>query len=261
MIRYSVCQTIVCTTALISELIKLEFDMKLQNQFSMVSEVAEFNCSVHSSFSPTFLWRFAKEGSSVSEIIAVESGSLSSNFSLRNGPRNSVLIVKNVQLSSRGTYTCIVSDNIDTIEAEAMLDLQSKIIKYITIDVVNISSSNLVPPSNLEIVGSNTLGELDTLTLRCSVNAYPATTLIWLKRRSTEEVKVIINSSRTSIINKSSRVSQDGLLISSQSMLAIRNVLSDDSGDYVCEADSRALIAPLTTDVTVNITCKICYST
>ena len=108
----------------------------------------------------------------------------------------------------------------------------------------------IVPSSDLEIQGSSsTLGELDKVTIECSVTANPPANVIWLKR-TTGGIKKLINTSRTSITCNLVFTLRGPVTVST---LVIGNVEAADSGDYVCEARNSHSSPIVSTNFSVSI--------
>ena len=102
--------------------------------------------------------------------------------------------------------------------------------------------------SYVDLTGTNSLEELETLTLHCTAN--PPASISWLKRTS-KGIKTISTSSRITISTQET-TTKNGLSIT-HSTLMIRDVTEVDSADYVCEADNGAESIPTAKSLLVNI--------
>lgn len=108
----------------------LNFITSPHNLFIDQSRRAEFQCSVHSTLIPTFIWRFTRKGFTEAEIIANGSDPLSTDYFIIAGQRSQVLIITDVQWRHGGVYTCIVSSDSHQIQAEASLNVSSECMHY-----------------------------------------------------------------------------------------------------------------------------------
>lgn len=105
-----------------------------------------------------------------------------------------------------------------------------------------------VVKSYVDVTGTSSLEELETLTLHCTAN--PPASISWLKRTS-KGIKTISTSSRITISTQET-TTKNGLSIT-HSTLMIRDVTEVDSADYVCEADNGAESIPTAKSLLVNI--------
>ena len=111
----------------------------------------------------------------------------------------------------------------------------------------------IVPPNNLAIRGSsNTPGELDTVTIECNVTANPPANITWLKRTS-EGIKKLINTSRTSVTHQITSTSRGPVTTST---LVVNSVDATDDGDYVCEARNSPSSPHVSTNFSISIISK-----
>ena len=101
------------------------FNTRPRNITTSPSNRVEFQCSIHSTFTPNFKWNFTRKVSREADITA-ESGTLSVIYSIAHGRRSQVLIIPSVQWRHDGVYTCIASSENSQIKAEANLDVLSK---------------------------------------------------------------------------------------------------------------------------------------
>ena len=90
------------------------------------SRRVEFQCSVHSTLIPSFMWIFTRREASNAEIIANRSSPLAADFSIIANHRSETLIISDVQWKHEGVYTCIVSSDSHQIIAEAYLNVSCK---------------------------------------------------------------------------------------------------------------------------------------
>lgn len=89
----------------------------------------------------------------------------------------------------------------------------------------------IFPPDSLlslEITGGDLVNELDELSLSCSALSSQAAAISWLKR-SEGSVAIILNSTRTSIINQ---YRENNTI----SVLTIARTVPSDTGQYICDA-------------------------
>lgn len=101
--------------------------------------------------------------------------------------------------------------------------------------------------SEVTITGRNNLEELDILYLQCT--AIPSASISWLKRNS-DGIKLLTSSKRISISTK--EVAIEGK-VATLGNLTIADVTEDDTGDYLCEAQSGSESISATEDIIVNI--------
>ena len=98
----------------------------------------------------------------------------------------------------------------------------------------------------MEINGNTaTPDEQQTLTIECSVIANPPATFEWSRRSEN-----LPNDSRVSITD---HFTLTGIPTSS-SVLTIKNVTTDDSGDYICTVENSLSPSPLSANFTVTVT-------
>ena len=103
-----------------------DFIIRPHNLIITQSRRAEFQCSVHSTQKPNFMWNFTRIGSSEAEIIVNSSGPLSAEYFIVAGQRSQALVVSKVQWKHVGVYKCIVSLDNHHLAAEGSLNVSSK---------------------------------------------------------------------------------------------------------------------------------------
>ena len=109
------------------------------------SRRVEFQCSIHSTFTPNFKWNFTRKGSRESETIAAVGRAPSAGYSIAHGHRSQVLIIPSVQWRHNGVYICIVSSDSSQIQAEANLNVLSKHYERSIIFIMYISNYIQLP--------------------------------------------------------------------------------------------------------------------
>ena len=82
------------------------------------------------------------------------------------------------------------------------------------------------------VTGNHTVGEMGIISLQCSYAGGPHSMVVWLKR-SEEEVKIVLNSSRV-LVTHQRQTSGDVHVVTSN--LTVHNVSTVDGGEYLCEA-------------------------
>lgn len=92
-----------------------------------LNQTVKLHCSVCPTLTPEFTWGFTPRGGRNVEIIANQSWSLSPEYTITTGHRNQTLTISNAQWSNVGVYVCIASINGTMIQAEADLDVLSKL--------------------------------------------------------------------------------------------------------------------------------------
>ena len=103
-----------------------------------------------------------------------------------------------------------------------------------------------VPVTEVEIRGNtNTPDEQQTLTLECIVIANPLATIQWSK-----ENQSLHNSSRISITYQFNSVEEP----TSTSTLTVREITSEDDGDYICTANNSLSQEHISANFTVFVT-------
>ena len=202
------------------------------NQFRSV----EFQCSVHSTLIPNFMWNFTRKGTSEAKTIANRSRMLSTDYSIIAEQRGQVLIINRVQRKHEGVYKCIVSSNNHQIIAEGNLKVSSKCIPSDN-NMMSSFVSFTVPltQNSLVIIGnSSTPARLDTVTIECNVTTDPPADIEWMER--TSKGKKTLNSTQKTFITHQHTNTSSGPV--ARSILTISNLEVADNGEYICEASN-----------------------
>jgi hypothetical protein len=93
------------------------------NQTADDRNLVKFPCSACSTLEPTIMWTFTRKGSMHSEIIDENSIFVD----ITPGENSLSLIISSVNWTYEGVYRCIISTENNQIEAEASLNVQSKL--------------------------------------------------------------------------------------------------------------------------------------
>ena len=94
-----------------------------QDQTAMDGNFVEFQCSACSTLEPTIVWTFTRKGSMQSEVIDENSTFVDIN----PGENSLSLTINSVNWTYEGVYQCIITTDNDQIEAEASLNVLSKL--------------------------------------------------------------------------------------------------------------------------------------
>ena len=98
------------------------------------------------------------------------------------------------------------------------------------------------------------MAELETLVLYCNATGYPTPRVSWVKRTGIE-IKVLNGLRVTSTTSENVPPANSSALALVTSTLSLTNVTTEDSGVYVCEAnsgDSAGLFGMSSVDVHVS---------
>ena len=98
-----------------------------QDQTVVDGNFVEFRCSACSTLEPTIMWTFTRKGSMQSEVIDENS----TFVDIIPGENSLSLTISNVNWTYEGVYQCIISTENNQIEAEASLNVLSKLF-YVT---------------------------------------------------------------------------------------------------------------------------------
>ena len=94
-----------------------------QDQTAMDGNFVEFQCSACSTLEPTIVWTFTRKGSMQSEVIDENS----TFVDIIPGENSLSLTINSVNWTYEGVYQCIISTENNKIEAEASLNILSKL--------------------------------------------------------------------------------------------------------------------------------------
>ena len=94
-----------------------------EDQTAVDGNFVEFPCSACSTLEPTIMWTFTRKGSMHSEIVDENS----TFVDLIPGENSLSLIINAVNWTYEGVYRCLISTENNQIEAEASLNVQSKL--------------------------------------------------------------------------------------------------------------------------------------
>ena len=100
------------------------------------------------------------------------------------------------------------------------------------------------------VTGNHTVGELGMISLQCSYAGGPRSMIVWLKR-SEEEVKIVLNSSRVLVTHQRQT---NGVVYVVTSNLTVHNVSTVDGGEYLCEATNGISQVSNTVSNYINVT-------
>ena len=95
-----------------------------ENQTSVDGNFVEFPCSTCSTLEPTIMWTFTRKGSMHSEIVDENS----TFVDLIPGENSLSLIINAVNWTYEGVYQCLIFTENNQIEAEASLNVLSKLL-------------------------------------------------------------------------------------------------------------------------------------
>ena len=95
-----------------------------EDQIAVDGNFVEFPCSACSTLEPTIMWTFTRKGSMHSEIVDENS----TFVDLIPGENSLSLIINAVNWTYEGVYRCLISTENNQIEAEASLDVLSKLL-------------------------------------------------------------------------------------------------------------------------------------
>lgn len=85
---------------------------------------AVFECSVSSCSAPIISWEFTRHGTAIAITIADVTGSISPRYHVFYGTESSTLVIDGVQFPvDAGIYTCIVTEQQQTISSSGSLDI------------------------------------------------------------------------------------------------------------------------------------------
>ena len=101
----------------------LVFITKPRNQTAVNGSSVEFQCSACSTLEPTIMWTFTRKGSMISEVI--DENSTFVDITVR--VNSLALTINNVNWTYEGVYQCIIFTENNHIEAEAGLNVLSKL--------------------------------------------------------------------------------------------------------------------------------------
>ena len=94
-----------------------------QDQTAVDRNFVEFQCSACSTLEPTIVWTFTRNGSMQSEVIDENS----TFVDIIPGENSLSLTISSVNWTYEGVYQCIITTDNDQIEAEASLNVLSKL--------------------------------------------------------------------------------------------------------------------------------------
>ena len=94
-----------------------------QDQTAVDGNYVEFHYSACSTLEPTIMWTFTRKGSMQSEVIDENS----TFVDIIPGENSLSLTINNVNWTYEGVYQCIISTENNQIEAEARLNVPSKL--------------------------------------------------------------------------------------------------------------------------------------
>ena len=114
---------IICTIVLGQSTEVLVFITMPQDQIAVDGNTVEFPCSAYSTLEPTIMWTFTRKGSMHSEMVDENS----TFVDLIPGENSLSLIISSMNWTYEGVYHCIISTLNNQIEAEANLNVLSKL--------------------------------------------------------------------------------------------------------------------------------------
>ena len=97
-----------------------------QDRTAVDGNFVEFQCSTCSTLEPTIMWTFTRKGSLQSEVIN-ENSTFAGDFSIIPGENSLSLIINRVNWTYEGVYECVISTENNQIQAEASLNVLSKL--------------------------------------------------------------------------------------------------------------------------------------
>ena len=113
----------------IGQSIVLVFITKPQNQTAVDGNLVEFQCSACSTNESKIVWTFTRKGSVQAEVINENSTFVAAGkFSIIPGKNSSKLVINRVNWTYEGVYECIISTQNNQIQAEASLNVLSKLL-------------------------------------------------------------------------------------------------------------------------------------
>ena len=209
-----------------------------------------FNCVVHSNLVHNLTWLHTSRNVTT----AVENGQVSQILMTTSNMSNMTiyfLTINSVEYSDAGNYTCVAMLGVDSISSSTYLSVSGECTTFSKcLDYCDHHTYTHTVPVEVQVHGSNTVTEFESLVISCKAAGYPLPAVQWFRNGENLDV---LSSNPGARISISTEIHMEGDSVPFvMSQLHIVHVTSQDSGTYQCSAENGYLLRKGNISVTVS---------